>query len=52
VTYALAGAFLGIGEVLLLPMDSLKIISQTNQAVLNDRGVLQLVQQEGFKLYR
>merc|ERR1712190_26830 len=51
-TNALAGAAVGIGEVVLLPLDVLKIKSQTNPGVLKGRGVVDLVVKENFKLYR
>merc|ERR1712156_1032880 len=51
-TNALAGAAVGIGEVVLLPLDVLKIKSQTNPEVLKGRGVVDLVVKENFKLYR
>jgi len=51
-TNALAGAAVGIGEVVLLPLDVLKIKSQTNPEVLKGRGVIDLVVKENFKLYR
>merc|ERR1712228_986318 len=51
-TNACAGALVGIGEVVLLPLDVLKIKSQTNPEVLKGRGVVDLVVKENFKLYR
>merc|ERR1711997_565947 len=51
-TNAVAGACVGIGEVVLLPLDVLKIKSQTNPEVLKGRGVIDLVVKENFKLYR
>merc|ERR1719251_675299 len=51
-TNACAGALVGIGEVVLLPLDVLKIKSQTNPEVLKGRGVIDLVVKENFKLYR
>mmetsp|Transcript_29934 Transcript_29934/g.36697 ORF Transcript_29934/g.36697 Transcript_29934/m.36697 type:complete len:304 (+) Transcript_29934:144-1055(+) len=49
---ASAGALVGIGEVFLLPLDVLKIKSQTNPEVLQGRGFIDLVVKENFKLYR
>lgn len=51
-TNACAGALVGIGEVFLLPLDVLKIKSQTNPEVLKGRGVIDLVVNENFRLYR
>ena len=45
-TNACAGAMVGIGEVVLLPLDVLKIKSQTNPEVLKGRGVIDLVVKE------
>eukprot|EP01029_Cantina_marsupialis_P028281 TRINITY_DN775959_c0_g1_i1.p1 TRINITY_DN775959_c0_g1~~TRINITY_DN775959_c0_g1_i1.p1 ORF type:complete len:332 (-),score=34.49 TRINITY_DN775959_c0_g1_i1:181-1125(-) len=49
---ATAGCFIGIGEVALLPLDVLKIKSQTNPEVLKGRGVMDLFAKEKFGLYR
>lgn len=49
---AFAGALVGIGEVFLLPLDVLKIKSQTNPEVLKGRGLMDLIVTENFKLYR
>mmetsp|Transcript_9999 Transcript_9999/g.9001 ORF Transcript_9999/g.9001 Transcript_9999/m.9001 type:complete len:319 (+) Transcript_9999:115-1071(+) len=51
-TNACAGALVGIGEVFLLPLDVLKIKSQTNPEVLKGRGLVDLIVNENFKLYR
>jgi hypothetical protein len=51
-TNACAGALVGIGEVFLLPLDVLKIKSQTNPEVLKGRGLSDLIINENFKLYR
>jgi len=51
-TNACAGALVGIGEVFLLPLDVLKIKSQTNPEVLKGRGLIDLIKTENFKLYR
>lgn len=49
---ALAGSMLGIGEVVLLPFDVLKIKAQTNPETLKGRGIVDLFRNEGFALYR
>jgi hypothetical protein len=49
---AVSGALVGIGEVILLPLDVLKIKSQTNPEVLKGRGLVDLIVNENFKLYR
>eukprot|EP01083_Nonionella_stella_P035364 96525_1 len=51
-TNACAGALVGIGEVFLLPLDVLKIKSQTNPDVLKGRGLMDLIVNENFRLYR
>lgn len=51
--HACAGSLLGIGEVILLPLDVLKIKSQTNPSVLHGRGILEILRTEKFSgLYR
>jgi hypothetical protein len=42
----------GIGEVLILPLDVLKIKSQTNPQALAGRGIVDIVLTEQMKLYR
>lgn len=49
---ATAGSLTGIGEVVLLPLDVLKIKRQTNPEAFRSRGFLRIVQDEGFALYR
>lgn len=52
-TQAVAGSVIGVGEVLLLPLDVLKIKSQTNPEVLRGRGLLRLLREEKLtSLYR
>lgn len=52
-THAFAGALVGIGEIVLLPLDVLKIKSQNNPAALRGRGLVQILQQERISwLYR
>lgn len=48
---ALGGSILGIGEVVLLPLDVLKIKAQTNPEVLKGRGFVNLISKEGMRLY-
>ena len=43
---AVSGAMVGIGEVVLLPLDVLKIKSQTNPEVLKGRGVVDIFVKE------
>jgi len=50
--HATSGALVGMGEVVLLPLDVLKIKSQTNPEVLKGRGLADLIVKENFKLYR
>ncbi|CEQ40834.1 SPOSA6832_02489, partial [Sporobolomyces salmonicolor] len=49
---ATAGSLTGIGEIVLLPLDVLKIKRQTNPEAFRSRGFLQIVKDEGFGLYR
>jgi Mitochondrial carrier protein len=49
---ATAGSLIGIGEVILLPLDALKIKAQTAPEQLKGRGVLEIFAKEGFGLYR
>jgi len=49
---ATSGALIGLGEIVLLPLDVLKIKAQTNPAVLQGRGVVEIFTTEGFALYR
>ncbi|GMK60051.1 hypothetical protein CspeluHIS016_0902680 [Cutaneotrichosporon spelunceum] len=51
--HATAGSLTGIGEVVLLPLDVLKIKMQTNPDALKGRGIVKLVTEEGLaSLYR
>lgn len=51
--HATAGSLTGIGEVVLLPLDVLKIKMQTNPDALKGRGFFKLVTEEGVaSLYR
>lgn len=49
---ATAGSLIGIGEIVLLPLDVLKIKRQTNPEAFRGRGVFRIVADEGFGLYR
>lgn len=49
---ATAGSMIGIGEVLLLPLDALKVKAQTAPEQLKGRGVIDIFAKEGFGLYR
>lgn len=49
---ATAGSLIGIGEVVLLPLDVLKIKRQTNPESFRGRGFLKIIADEGFSLYR
>jgi len=49
---AISGSIIGIGEVALLPLDTLKIKSQTNPESLKNRGFLKIIKQEKFNLYK
>lgn len=49
---ATAGSLIGIGEIVLLPLDVLKIKRQTNPEAFRNRGFLRIVADEGFGLYR
>ncbi|PVG04620.1 putative GGC1-protein of the mitochondrial carrier family [Serendipita vermifera] len=50
--HAAAGSLTGIGEVVLLPLDALKIKRQVNPEAFRGRGVIQIFLQEGTTLYR
>lgn len=50
--HAAAGSLTGIGEVVLLPLDVLKIKRQVNPEAFKGRGFLQIFMQEGTTLYR
>lgn len=49
---AIAGSLMGVGEVLLLPLDVLKIKAQTNPDVLKGRGLVDIFVKEGRALYK
>jgi hypothetical protein len=48
-TESVAGCIVGIGEVVLLPLDRLKVLSQTNEAALKNRGLASIVRSEGMR---
>lgn len=52
VMHATAGSLIGIGEIVLLPLDVLKIKRQTNPEAFRGRGVMKIVADEGMGLYR
>ncbi|BAO38619.1 putative mitochondrial carrier protein YHM1/SHM1 [Kluyveromyces marxianus DMKU3-1042] len=49
---ATAGSLIGIGEIVLLPLDVLKIKRQTNPEAFRGRGFMKILKDEGFGLYR
>ncbi|KAI5282134.1 hypothetical protein KEM52_003765, partial [Ascosphaera acerosa] len=52
VMHATAGSLIGIGEIVLLPLDVLKIKRQTNPEAFRGRGLFAIVKEEGMGLYR
>ncbi|KAI9197342.1 mitochondrial carrier domain-containing protein [Polychytrium aggregatum] len=52
VMHATAGSLIGIGEIVLLPLDVLKIKMQTNPQIFQGKGLFQVFYDEGFGLYR
>lgn len=50
-TESLAGCCIGIGEIVLLPLDRLKVLSQTNDAALKNRTMLSVMRSEGMGMY-
>ncbi|KAK6523933.1 hypothetical protein TWF281_001895 [Arthrobotrys megalospora] len=52
IMYATAGSLIGIGEIVLLPLDVLKIKRQTNPEAFRGRGLFRIIKDEGFGLYR
>ncbi|KAN0127155.1 mitochondrial carrier protein [Lactarius tabidus] len=49
---ATAGSLTGIGEVVLLPLDALKIKRQVNPEAFRGRGFVRILLEEGTTLYR
>lgn len=52
IMHASAGSLVGIGEIVLLPLDVLKIKRQTNPEAFRGRGLFRIIKDEGFGLYR
>ncbi|KAI8874222.1 mitochondrial carrier [Ramicandelaber brevisporus] len=52
IMHATAGSMIGIGEIVLLPLDVLKIKRQTNPEQFKGRGLFKIIADEGFGLYR
>lgn len=50
--YATAGSIMGVGEIVLLPLDVLKIKAQTNPDAFKGRGLMKIISDEGMSLYR
>lgn len=50
--HATAGSLIGIGEIVLLPLDVLKIKRQTNPEAFRGRGLFKIISDEGMGLYR
>ncbi|KAI9735228.1 MAG: hypothetical protein M1834_001818 [Cirrosporium novae-zelandiae] len=50
--HATAGSIVGIGEIILLPLDVLKIKRQTNPEAFRGRGLFRIIKDEGMGLYR
>jgi hypothetical protein len=47
-----SSSLIGIGEVVLLPLDVLKIKRQTNPEAFRGRGLFKIIKDEGMGLYR
>lgn len=45
-------SLIGIGEIVILPLDILKIKRQTNPEAFRGRGLFKIIADEGFGLYR
>lgn len=52
IMHATAGSLIGIGEIVILPLDVLKIKRQTNPESFRGRGLFKIIADEGFGLYR
>ncbi|KTW28094.1 hypothetical protein T552_01955 [Pneumocystis carinii B80] len=50
--HATAGSIIGVGEIILLPLDMLKVKHQTNPDAFKGRKLFQIIIEENFKLYR
>ncbi|KAL7456992.1 hypothetical protein ACHAWC_008470 [Mediolabrus comicus] len=49
---ATSGSLIGIGEIVLLPLDALKVKAQTAPEQLRGRGLVDIFAKEGLNLYR
>jgi len=52
VMHALTGAMVGIGEMVIVPFDVLKIKRQTNPEAFRGRSTWEVVKKENYRLYR
>ncbi|KAF2660181.1 mitochondrial carrier [Lophiostoma macrostomum CBS 122681] len=52
IMHATAGSLIGIGEIVILPLDVLKIKRQTNPEAFRGRGLFKIIKDEGLGLYR
>jgi len=52
IMHSTAGSIIGVGEIVLLPLDVLKIKRQTNPEAFRGRGIVKIIADEGFGLYR
>lgn len=50
-TESVAGMMIGVGEIVLLPLDRLKILSQTNDGALKNRSLWQIISTERLGMY-
>jgi len=50
-TESVAGMMIGIGEIVLLPLDRLKILSQTNEGALKNKSIFQIIASERMGMY-
>lgn len=48
----ICASLIGIGEIVLLPLDVLKIKRQTNPEAFRGRGLFKIISDEGMGLYR
>ena len=48
----MSASLIGIGEIVLLPLDVLKIKRQTNPEAFRGRGLFKIISDEGMGLYR
>ncbi|KAJ3099031.1 hypothetical protein HDU97_003517 [Phlyctochytrium planicorne] len=52
IMHATAGSVIGIGEIVLLPLDALKIKMQVNASAFEGKGFFKVIADEGWGLYR